>query len=113
MDFFNTKKLAALEARIAALEPKAEEYKYAIDAAPALTLESVDKRLKKVEDEVMPEYGSGFGVMVYMRNLYWGGEEKLKKLTLHDKVERLCKHLKLEFVTEPQRHILKPVKKAK
>ncbi len=94
MDIFNTKKIEALEARIKALEPV---QKSPYDESDEPTVQSLEKRIKALEDEVLPETF----------------QYKPRKLTLRDKVERLCSHLKIQFVTEPQRTVIKPVKKAK
>jgi hypothetical protein len=99
---FNSKRIEALEARIAALEPKRDECGDPIDP-----IKSLSERLEKVEREVIADDGI-WSYMIFTR--YFGGGEGNKKLTLRDKVDRLCEHLKIKFVTEPQRTVIKPVK---
>ena len=87
MDLFNSKKLKALEARISAL----------------------DKRVEDIEEEVMTSlssYGRSLFDVLYVKS-------KPEKLTLRRKVERICGHLKIKFVTEPERTVIKPIKKEK
>jgi len=101
MDLFNTKKIAELEARIAALEPKRS-----ISDDDILSLASLEERVKKIEEEVMPRKVSRYAIFdIFL--------DEPEKLTLRSKVEKLCEHLKLQFVTEPQRTVIKPLKKVK
>lgn len=105
MDIFNTKKIAALEARIAALEPKSPSYQYYATGEEKPTLGSLNERLKAVEEEVIGQRPSEpYSLFTMFRDL------EPEKLTLRRKVERLMAHLKIQFVTEPQRTVIKPVK---
>lgn len=114
MDIFNTKKIAALEERIAALEPKTTVTGSVYATVSSFgnyerkpTLEDIEKRVKALEDEVGFEDSNP-----YVFRVFFGGSES-QKLTLRRRVDRLCEHLKLQFVTEPQKTVIKPVKPVK
>lgn len=71
-----------------------------------ITLDNFDKRLSLVEEETGIKYQTAS-----LYRIYFGGEDKSEKLTLRRKIERICDHLKIQFVTEPQRTVIKPLKK--
>lgn len=108
---FNSKKIEELERRIAALEPKPSPnlYAYVTSTSTATnkpTVESLDERIKAVEEEV--GIGTDGGNHRSIFSFFY--DDKPEKLTLKRKVDRLLAHLKLSFVIEPQRTVIKPVK---
>lgn len=85
------------------------------DLTGSKRIAALEKRLKELEDEVMPFKGGAWGYLTSsMFRHMWGVEEDCKpaKLTLRDKVNRICEHLKIEFEKQDAKYVMK-IKKPK
>lgn len=108
---FGFGKLKELEKRIAALEDRgtSTEYATATSTSEETPFDALKSRVKRLEDTVGDER---YGYHSLFRTIYFGEQEE--SLTLVEKVRRICDHLKIRFVTEPKKTVIKPVgKKAK
>ena len=99
---FGKKKLEGLEGRIEALHIRVAELE------KGEGLKDLQDRVKKIEKEVMPETSSMYFLNEITRQLYGGPAPRV--LSLRDRIDRLCKYLKIEFHREEEKIVVRPVK---